>query len=124
MFLFLLPVLVANNYLHGEWPDAAAPYSRFFSVVFLLIGGLLLLRGRGELRRLAVAGLVGRDATVDLGRLAGLAAERAGWWDAFDPADFTIRRDGVVRLNPQLARTVCALPLFPSADWNVVRKAL
>jgi 4-amino-4-deoxy-L-arabinose transferase-like glycosyltransferase len=59
LFLFLLPVLVANNYLHGEWPDAAAPYSRFFSVVFLLIGGLLLLRGRGELRRLAVAGLVG-----------------------------------------------------------------
>jgi hypothetical protein len=28
-------------------------------VVFLLIGGLLLLRGRGELRRLAVAGLAG-----------------------------------------------------------------
>ena len=28
-------------------------------MVFLLLGGLLLLRGRGELRRLAVAGLVG-----------------------------------------------------------------
>jgi CRISPR-associated protein Cas1 len=27
----------------------------------------------------------------------------------FDPADFTIRGDGVVRLNPQLARTVVAL---------------
>ena len=26
----------------------------------------------------------------------------------FDPADFTIRSDGVVRLNPQLARAVAA----------------
>ena len=59
VLLFALPLLVAGNYLHGEWPIAAAPYSRYFSVVFLLIGGLLLLRGRGELRRLAVAGLVG-----------------------------------------------------------------
>lgn len=59
VLLFALPLLVAGNYLHGEWPDTAAPYSRYFSVVFLLIGGLLLLRGRGELRRLAVAGLVG-----------------------------------------------------------------
>ncbi len=57
--LFLLPLLVAGNHLHGEWADAAAPYSRYFSVVFLLLGALLLLRGRGELRRLAVAGLVG-----------------------------------------------------------------
>jgi len=57
--LFLLPLLVADNHLHGDWADAAAPYSRYFSVVFLLLGGLLLLRGRGELRRLAVAGLIG-----------------------------------------------------------------
>jgi len=57
--LFMLPLLVAGNHLHGEWADAAAPYSRYFSVVFLLLGGLLLLRGRGELRRLAVAGLIG-----------------------------------------------------------------
>jgi 4-amino-4-deoxy-L-arabinose transferase-like glycosyltransferase len=57
--LFMLPLLVAGNHLHGEWADAAAPYSRYFSVVFLLLGSLLLLRGRGELRRLAVAGLIG-----------------------------------------------------------------
>jgi len=57
--LFALPLLVAGNHLHGEWPDAAAPYSRYFAIVFLLLGGLLLLRGRGELRRLAVAGLIG-----------------------------------------------------------------
>jgi 4-amino-4-deoxy-L-arabinose transferase-like glycosyltransferase len=59
LFLFLLPPLVAGNHLHGEWPDAAAPFSRYFSVVFVVLGGLLLLRGRGELRRLAVAALVG-----------------------------------------------------------------
>jgi 4-amino-4-deoxy-L-arabinose transferase-like glycosyltransferase len=59
ILLFALPLLVAGNHLHGEWPVAAAPYSRYFSVVFLLTGGLLLLRGRGELRRLAVAGLIG-----------------------------------------------------------------
>ena len=59
LLLLALPMLVAGNHLHGEWPDAAAPYSRYFSVVFLLLGGLLLLRGRGELRRLAVAGLIG-----------------------------------------------------------------
>jgi 4-amino-4-deoxy-L-arabinose transferase-like glycosyltransferase len=59
LLLFALPLLVAGNHLHGEWPDAAAPYSRYFSVVFLLLGALVLLRGRGELRRLAVAGLIG-----------------------------------------------------------------
>jgi hypothetical protein len=57
--LFLLPLLVAGHQLHGEWPEAAAPYSRYFSVVFLLVGALVMLRGRGELRRLAVAGLIG-----------------------------------------------------------------
>jgi CRISP-associated protein Cas1 len=32
----------------------------------------------------------------------------------FDPADFTIRSDGVVRLNPQLARHVVALTVRAS----------
>ncbi len=59
LLLFALPLLVSNNYLHSDWADSAAPYSRYFSVIFLLLGVLLLLRGRGELRRLAVAGLVG-----------------------------------------------------------------
>lgn len=58
LYLFALPSLVAGNHLHDAWSDAAAPYSRYFSVVFLLLGGLLLLRGRGELRRLAVAALI------------------------------------------------------------------
>jgi 4-amino-4-deoxy-L-arabinose transferase-like glycosyltransferase len=59
LLLFALPLLVAGNDLHGEWPNAAAPYSRYFGIVFLVLGALLLLRGRGELRRLAVAGLIG-----------------------------------------------------------------
>src|SRR6185312_13721491 len=55
---------LANTGWLGTWPLgvgslACAPYSRYFAVVFLLLGLLLLLRGRGELRRLAVAGLVG-----------------------------------------------------------------
>ncbi|MEO7068552.1 MAG: glycosyltransferase family 39 protein [Rhodanobacter sp.] len=60
--LFVLPILVANHTWQGEWPEAAAPYSRYLSVVFLLLGCLLLLRGRGELRRLAIAGLIGAFA--------------------------------------------------------------
>jgi 4-amino-4-deoxy-L-arabinose transferase-like glycosyltransferase len=59
LFLFLLPSLVANNHLQGEWFAGAAPYSRSFSVAFVLLGLLLLLRGRGEMRRLAFAGLIG-----------------------------------------------------------------
>ncbi len=66
VFLFALPLLVSENHLHGEWLDAAAPYSRYFSVIFLLLGILLLLRGRGELRRLAVAGLIGALALNSL----------------------------------------------------------
>ena len=60
--LFALPNLVAGNVLHGEWPDAAAPLSRYFAAIFVLLGALLLLRGRGELRRLAIAGLIGTFA--------------------------------------------------------------
>lgn len=74
--LFLLPLLAHGNYLHGEWLDTVAPYSRYFSVVFLLLGGLLLLHGRGELRRLAVAGLIG---TLTLNTLFTLTL-----WPRFD----------------------------------------
>lgn len=59
LVLFALPLMVAHNVVHADWADTAAPYSRYFSVIFLLLGILLLLRGRGELRRLAVAGLIG-----------------------------------------------------------------
>ncbi|GAB2591873.1 glycosyltransferase family 39 protein [Dyella jejuensis] len=57
--LFALPYLAQGHQLHSAWAEGAAPYSRTFSVLFLLLGGLLLIRGRGEMRRVAVAGLVG-----------------------------------------------------------------
>ena len=59
LFLFVLPNLVAGGRVHGDWAEQVAHYSRFFSVVFVLLGALLLLRGRGEMRRLAFAGLIG-----------------------------------------------------------------
>lgn len=59
LLLFVLPLLVAGNYLPRGALDVIAPHSRYFAVIFLLLGALLLLRGRGELRRLAVAGLIG-----------------------------------------------------------------
>jgi CRISP-associated protein Cas1 len=44
---------------------------------------------------------------VDRAVLAFLRSE------ALHPADFTIREDGVVRLNPELARQVASLPREP-----------
>jgi len=76
VFLFVLPALVAGNRLHGEWFDEAVGYSRYFAIVFALLGTLLLLRGRGEMRRLAVAGLVG---TLAFNTLFTLAA-----WHKYD----------------------------------------
>jgi len=76
VFMFVLPDLVAGNHLHGEWFDEAVGYSRYFSVLFLLLGALLLLRGRGEMRRLALAGLVG---TLALNTLFTLTA-----WHKYD----------------------------------------
>lgn len=76
VFLFVLPNLVARNLMHGEFIDSTSQYSRFFSIVFVLLGALLLLRGRGELRRLAIAGLVG---TLALNTLFTLTM-----WQNFD----------------------------------------
>ncbi len=59
LLLFALPMLVEHAVVQGDWAHTVAPYSRYFSVIFLLLGSLLLMRGRGELRRLAVAGLIG-----------------------------------------------------------------
>ena len=59
LLMFVLPALVATHRVHGEWLVGAAQYSRFFGALFVLLGLLLLLRGRGEMRRLAFAGLIG-----------------------------------------------------------------
>jgi 4-amino-4-deoxy-L-arabinose transferase-like glycosyltransferase len=76
VLLFMLPVLVSHDMLHGEYVDNSSHYSRFFSIVFILLGALLLLRGRGEMRRLAVAGLIG---TLTLNTLFTLTM-----WQNFD----------------------------------------
>ena len=76
IFLFALPTLVNGNRLHGEWFDGTAAYSRSFGVAFLLLGALLLVRGRGEMRRLAVASLV---ATLALNTLFTLSL-----WPKYD----------------------------------------
>lgn len=74
--LFVLPALVASHRVHSEWLVGAAGYSRFFGALFILLGLLLLLRGRGEMRRLAIAGLIG---TLGLNTLFTLAM-----WSRFD----------------------------------------
>ncbi|WP_266169134.1 ArnT family glycosyltransferase [Dyella subtropica] len=76
VFLFVLPVLVSHNVMHGEYLDNSSHYSRFFSIVFVLLGAFLLLRGRGEMRRLALAGLIG---TLSLNTLFTLTM-----WQNFD----------------------------------------
>lgn len=76
VFLFALPTLVNGNHLHGEWFDGTASYSQSFGVAFLLLGALLLVRGRGEMRRLAVASLV---ATLALNTLFTLSL-----WPKYD----------------------------------------
>ena len=76
LFLFLLPALVASHRVHSEWMVSAAGYSRFFGALFVLLGLLLLLRGRGEMRRLAIAGLIG---TLGLNTLFTLTM-----WSRFD----------------------------------------
>lgn len=57
--MLFLPNLVESGRVHGHWWVDLASHSRFSAVIILLLGVLVLLRGRGELRRLAVAGLVG-----------------------------------------------------------------
>lgn len=57
--MLVLPALVANGSIHGHWWVDLASHSRFSAFIILLLGVLVLLPGRGELRRLAVAGLVG-----------------------------------------------------------------
>ncbi len=60
LLLFALPALSARGDLAHDYAlRALAVHSAGFGVVFLVLAGALLLRGRGELRRIAVAGLLG-----------------------------------------------------------------
>ena len=71
-----------------------------------VMGGVIVrTRPHHALRPRRSAGLHVRDDG------AGAAQGRSGFFgllksEALHPADFTIREDGVVRLNPELARTV------------------
>lgn len=74
--LFAMPAIVPTRFPDNIWLTGMAPYARFFGVVFIVLGALLLLRGRGEMRRLAFAGLIG---TVALNALFTL-----GLWYRYD----------------------------------------
>lgn len=74
--LFAMPSVVPARFPDNMWLSAMAPYARFFGVIFVVLGALLLLRGRGEMRRLAFAGLIG---TVALNALFTL-----GVWYRYD----------------------------------------
>ncbi|NII55384.1 4-amino-4-deoxy-L-arabinose transferase-like glycosyltransferase [Lutibacter sp. SG786] len=76
LVLFAMPSVVPTRFPDNIWLVGMAPYARFFGVIFIVLGGLLLLRGRGEMRRLAFAGLIG---TVALNALFTL-----GLWYRYD----------------------------------------
>jgi 4-amino-4-deoxy-L-arabinose transferase-like glycosyltransferase len=76
--LFAMPSVVPTRFPDNIWLVGMAPYARFFGVIFIVLGALLLLRGRGEMRRLAFAGLIG---TVALNALFTL-----GLWYRYDLA--------------------------------------
>ncbi|MEX1828129.1 ArnT family glycosyltransferase [Luteibacter sp. CQ10] len=76
--LFAMPAVVPTRFADNIWLTGMAPYARFFAVIFLVLGALLLLRGRGEMRRLAFAGLIG---TVALNALFTM-----GLWYRYDLA--------------------------------------
>jgi 4-amino-4-deoxy-L-arabinose transferase-like glycosyltransferase len=76
ILLFAMPAVVPTRFPDNIWLTGMAPYARFFGVVFIVLGALLLLRGRGEMRRLAFAGLIG---TVALNALFTL-----GLWYRYD----------------------------------------
>lgn len=57
--LFALPLLANAGKLHNHWLHDLATISAPFGVLYALLGVLVLLPGRGELRRLAAASLIG-----------------------------------------------------------------
>jgi len=57
--LFALPLLQNAGKLHDHWLHDCATVGAPFGVLYLLLGAFLLLPGRGELRRIAGASLIG-----------------------------------------------------------------
>lgn len=70
----LIPELIKRGTIHGTQFVSLEHFS-IFGVVFVLLGSLVL-PGKNELRRIAIAGLLGAAAANGLFTLA--------WWPAFD----------------------------------------
>ena len=76
LLLMALPELIAHGLIHDAQLVALGTFSTAFGVLYLLLGGFLLLPGRRELHRIALVGLVGVVAANGLFTLV--------WWPAFD----------------------------------------
>ncbi|TAN05908.1 MAG: glycosyl transferase [Rhodanobacteraceae bacterium] len=68
--LLALPPLAAGGHLPGHWLHDCARVSAPFGVIYLLLGVFVWLPGRGELRRIASASLLGSAAAYALFALA------------------------------------------------------
>ncbi|HET8900025.1 MAG TPA: glycosyl transferase [Rhodanobacteraceae bacterium] len=74
--LLASPWLIEASGTDNHWFIDLARHGQYFGVIFLLLGALVLLRGRGELRRLAIAGLIGA--------FAGNALFTLSQWQKYD----------------------------------------
>ncbi len=70
VLLFALPGLADAGRLPDHWLRDLAPVGAPFGVLYLLLAALVLLPGRGELRRIAAASLLGSAAAYALFALA------------------------------------------------------
>jgi 4-amino-4-deoxy-L-arabinose transferase-like glycosyltransferase len=68
--LFGLPLAADAGKLHSHWLHDLAGCSAPFGVLYLLLGVLVVLPGRGELRRIAAASLIGTAGAYALFGLA------------------------------------------------------
>ena len=65
-----MPIASHAGKFHSHWLHDFASFSAPFGVLYLLLGALVLLPGRGELRRLSAASLIGSAAAWALVALA------------------------------------------------------
>ncbi|WHZ20303.1 MAG: putative integral membrane, glycosyltransferase [Rhodanobacteraceae bacterium] len=70
ILMFALPVLDNAGHLHDHWLRDFSVVCAPFGVLYLLLGVLVVLPGRGELRRIATASLVGTVGAYALFALA------------------------------------------------------
>lgn len=70
VLLFALPLAANAGRLHNHWLRDFAPVSAPFGVLYLLLAVFVMLPGRGELRRLAAASLIGTAGAWALFALA------------------------------------------------------